>query len=370
MRSAPSPLGPLTRLAAAAMVLTVVLSLLAGCGYGKNRPTTAGAAGPPARGPELSVDTVRIGYLPNLTHATALVGLERGFFARELKGTKVAPRTFNAGPTVIEALNAGSVDIAWTGPSPAINGYLRSGGDALRIVAGSASGGVRLVVNPDRIRSLNEVKGKRIATPQLGNTQDVAFLHWAASRGWKIDPATGRGDVSLVRTDNRVTVDAFRSGSLDGAWVPEPTASILVAEGARVLLDEADLWPGRRFVTTNVIVSPTFLAKHPDVVDAVLRGSVAANTWIADRPREARTAAGAHLKRLTGQALPAAVLDAAWQGITFTNDPLAPTLRAQARHAARLRLLESADLTGIYDLGPLNRSLRSAGLPRVTEGAP
>ncbi|MFC9503176.1 ABC transporter substrate-binding protein [Streptomyces sp. NPDC057002] len=370
MRLAPLPSVPLTRLVAAAVALTVALSLLAGCGYGKNRPVTADAAGAPAGGPKLSVDTVRIGYLPNLTHATALVGLERGFFARELKGTALAPRSFNAGPAVIEALNAGSVDIAWTGPSPAINGYLRSGGDALRIVAGAASGGVRLVVNPDRVRSLNEVKGKRIATPQLGNTQDVAFLHWAASRGWKIDPATGRGDVSLVRTDNRVTVDAFRSGSLDGAWVPEPTASILVAEGARVLLDEADLWPGRRFVTTNVIVSPRFLAKHRDVVDAVVRASVAANAWIADHSEEARTAAGAHLKRLTGQALPAAVLDAAWKGITFTNDPLAPTLRAQARHAARLRLLESADLTGIYDLGPLKRALRSAGLPPVTDDAP
>ncbi|MDQ0752809.1 NitT/TauT family transport system substrate-binding protein [Streptomyces africanus] len=366
MRSAPLPLPPLTRLLAA-VALAIALSLLAGCGYGKNRPIAADAAGPPARGPKLSVDTVRIGYLPNITHATALIGLERGFFARELKGTAVAPRTFGSGPTAIEALNAGSVDIAWTGPSPAINGFLRSGGDALRIVAGSASGGVRLVVNPDRIRSLNEVKGKRIATPQVGNTQDVAFLHWAASRGWKIDPATGRGDVSLVRSDNRVTVDAYRSGSLDGAWVPEPTASMLVAEGARVLLDEADLWPGRRFTTTNVIVSPTFLAKHRDVVDAVVRASVAATTWMAAHPREARTAAGAHLERLTGKALPAAVLDAAWQGVTFTNDPLPPTLRAQARHAARLHLLASDDLTGIYDLGPLNRALRSAGLPPVEE---
>ncbi|MGK5691689.1 ABC transporter substrate-binding protein [Streptomyces sp. URMC 128] len=366
MRSAPLPLPPLARLVAA-VALAFALSLLAGCGYGKNRPIAAGAAAAPARGPALSVDTVRIGYLPNITHATAFVGLERGFFARELKGTAVAPRTFGSGPTAIEALNAGSVDIAWTGPSPAINGFLRSGGDALRIVAGSASGGVRLVVNPDRIRSLNEVKGKRIATPQVGNTQDVAFLHWAASRGWKIDPATGRGDVSLVRSDNRVTVDAYRSGSLDGAWVPEPTASLLVAEGARVLLDEADLWPGRRFVTTNVIVSPTFLAKHRDVVDAVVRASVAANTWIAAHPREARTAAGAHLERLTGKALPAAVLDAAWQEVAFTNDPLPMTLRAQARHAARLHLLASDDLRGIYDLGPLNRALRSAGLPPVED---
>ncbi|MFF8946800.1 aliphatic sulfonate ABC transporter substrate-binding protein [Streptomyces sp. NPDC014864] len=369
MQPAPLPLPHLTRLVAAA-ALAVALSLLTGCGYGKNRPHSAAAAGPPAHGPALSVKTVRIGYFANLTHATALVGLERGFFARELKGTAISPRVFNAGPAAIEALGARSVDIAWTGPSPAVNGYLKSGGDALRIVAGSASGGVRLVVNPDRIHSLAEVKGKRIATPQLGNTQDVAFLHWAAGRGWKIDPATGRGDVSVVRSDNRVTVDAYRSGSVDGAWVPEPTASLLVAQGARALLDEADLWPGHRFVTTNVIVSRTFLADHPDVVDAVVRGTVATNTWISAHPGQAEAAANARLKRLTGRALPARVLDRAWHGITFTDDPLAATLRAQARHAVRAGLLKSADLDGIYDLGPLNRALRAAGLPPVTEGPP
>jgi NitT/TauT family transport system substrate-binding protein len=181
---------------------------------------------------------------------------------------------FNAGPSEIEALNSGSVDIGWIGPSPAINGYTKADGRNLRIIGGSASGGVKLVVNPKKIRTLDDVKGKRIATPQLGNTQDVAFLNWIAERGWKVDAESGKGDVSVVRTDNKVTPDAYRSGSVDGAWVPEPTASKLVAEGAKVLLDEADLWPDKKFVITNVIVSQKFLKEHPDVVEAVLRGSV------------------------------------------------------------------------------------------------
>lgn len=352
---------PHSRRVLLATVLAGALGLPAGCGYGKNRvrdPAPLVAGGVASTGAGLSVETVRIGYFANLTHATALVGLDRGLIARELGGTAISPRTFNAGPSAIEALNVGSVDIAWVGPSPTINAHLRSGGDSLRIVAGSASGGVRLVVRPSRIRSFGDVKGKRIATPQLGNTQDVAFLHWAAGMGWKVDPMTGRGDVLVVRSDNRVVLDAYRSGAVDGAWVPEPTASALVAEGARVLLDEIDLWPGKRFVTTHVVVSRGFLNAHRDVVEAVVRGVVATTTWISAHPGEAKATAGAHLARLTGKPLPRAVLDAAWRGITFTHAPLAATLRAQADHAVQVGLLKSADLDGIYDLGPLEKALK------------
>ncbi|MEC4576642.1 ABC transporter substrate-binding protein, partial [Streptomyces virginiae] len=181
---------------------------------------------------------VRIGYFPNLTHATALVGLQEGLIEKELNGTKIKPQTFNAGPSEIEALNGGSLDIGFIGPSPSINGYVKSKGSNLRIISGSASGGVKLVVNPDRIKTLDDLKGKKIATPQKGNTQDVAFLNWISEKGWTVDPESGKGDVSVVRTDNKVTPDAFKQGSIDGAWVPEPTASKLVSDGGSVLLDE------------------------------------------------------------------------------------------------------------------------------------
>ncbi|GAA0480482.1 aliphatic sulfonate ABC transporter substrate-binding protein [Streptomyces sp. NPDC046215] len=345
--------------------LPLLIGALGACGYGSERDEDPAGRSKATTGGKLSVDTVRIGYFPNITHATPLVGDHEGLLQKELGGTKLRSTTFNAGPSEIEALNAGSVDIGWIGPSPAINGYVKSKGKSLRIISGSASGGVKLVVDPKKISSLDDVEGKRIATPQKGNTQDVAFLDWAAGKGWKVDPQSGKGDVSVVRTDNKVIPDAFKSGSVDGAWVPEPTASKLVSEGGKVLLDEAALWPGGKFVITNVIVSQKFLDEHPDVVEAVLRGSVRANAWIKADPARAKASANAALKKLSGRALPAAVLDPAWQSIEVTDDPLAATLRTGADHAVRAGLLEKPDLSGIYDLTPLNKVLRAEGRPPV-----
>ncbi|GAA3294002.1 aliphatic sulfonate ABC transporter substrate-binding protein [Streptomyces cinereospinus] len=350
----------------AALAALPLLALTA-CGYGsqaKDDGTVRIAAG--AKKTD-GLDSVRIGYFGNLTHATALVGRQQGFFQKELGATRAEYATFNAGPSEIEALNSGSIDIGWIGPSPAINGYLKSGGTKLRIVGGSASGGVKLVVNPEKIKSLEDVKGKRIATPQLGNTQDVAFLNWIAEQGWKVDAQSGKGDVSVVRTDNKVTPDAYSSGSVDGAWVPEPTASKLVAEGAKVLLDEADLWPDKKFVITNIIVSQSFLKEHPKAVEAVLRASAETNEWINADPGRAKTAANRQLETDTGKPLPAEVLDPAWASIRVTDDPLAATLGAQAEHAVKAGLLERSDLKGIYDLAPLNRVLAARGAAPVDD---
>ncbi|GGP85134.1 ABC transporter substrate-binding protein [Streptomyces calvus] len=349
----------------AALAGLLTLLVLAGCGYGSERVDTGARVAP--KGPKLSVDEVRVGYFPNLTHATALVGVREGFLQKELGGTKLATATFNAGPATVEALTSGSVDLAWMGPSPAINSYTKSGGKSLRIVAGAASRGVRLVVNPDRIRTVADVKGKRIASPQLGNTQDVALLNWISRQGWQVDAASGRGDVSVVRTDNRLAPSAYRSGSIDGAWVPEPTASLLVAEGAKVLLDEADLWPDGQFVITHLVVSQRFLTEHRDVVEAVVRGSVRTNAWINSRPGPAKASANAALRHLTGKELPQKIIDAAWPSLTFTDDPLAGTLGAQAEHAVRAGLMRRPDLTGIYDLHALNTLRAAAGRPAADD---
>ncbi|MGA5314426.1 aliphatic sulfonate ABC transporter substrate-binding protein [Streptomyces pseudogriseolus] len=341
--------------------------LLTACGYGSDAEDDAPEAEVAADAKKLSASEVKIGYFPNLTHATALVGVQEGLLQKELGGTTIKSSTFNAGPSEIEALNAGSIDIGWIGPSPSINGYTKSAGKNLRIISGSASGGVKLVVNPDRIKTLDDLKGKKIATPQLGNTQDVAFLHWIAEKGWKVDAQSGKGDVSVVRTDNKITPDAYKSGSVDGAWVPEPTASKLVADGAKVLLDESDIWPDKKFVITNIIVSQTFLKEHPDVVEAVLRGSVRTNAWINAHPDEAKASANKALEKLSGKALPADVLNPAWKSITFLDDPLASTLDAQAEHAVSAGLLEKPDLNGIYDLKPLNKVLKAEGRPEVDD---
>ncbi|GAB2962504.1 aliphatic sulfonate ABC transporter substrate-binding protein [Streptomyces heilongjiangensis] len=357
---------PLTTLRTLTVVAALPL-LLTACGYGSASTDDGERTEVAADAKKLSADEVKIGYFPNLTHATALVGVQEGLLQKELGGTEIKASTFNAGPSEIEALNAGSIDIGWIGPSPAINGYTKSNGANLRIIGGSASGGVKLVVNPKKIKSLDDVKGKKIATPQLGNTQDVAFLNWIAEKGWKVDAESGAGDVSVVRTDNKITPDAYKSGSIDGAWVPEPTASKLVAEGAKVLLDEADLWPDRKFVITNIIVSQSFLKEHPDVVEAVLRGSVKTNEWINANPDKAKASANAALKELSGKALPAEVIDPAWKSITFLDDPLAATLTTEAEHAVKAGLLEKPDLKGIYDLAPLNKVLKAEGKDEVDD---
>ncbi|WP_055600883.1 aliphatic sulfonate ABC transporter substrate-binding protein [Streptomyces aureus] len=350
---------------AAAAALPLLIGALASCGYGSDAKTDEKKVA--AEGKKLSADTVRLGYFPNLTHATALIGVQDGLIQKELGGTVLKPQTFNAGPSEIEALNGGSLDIGFIGPSPSINAYVKSKGKNLRIISGSASGGVKLVVNPDKIKTLDDIKGKRIATPQKGNTQDVALLNWIAEKGWKVDPESGKGDVSVVRTDNKVTPDAFKSGSIDGAWVPEPTASKLVSQGGSVLLDETTLWPDKKFVITNIIVSQKFLTEHPDVVEAVLTGTVKTNEWINANPDKAKASANAALKAHGGKALDAKVIDPAWPSIAITDDPLASTLKTQSEWAVKAQLIKQPELAGIYDLKLLNKVLKAAGKPEVSD---
>ncbi|MFI1568520.1 aliphatic sulfonate ABC transporter substrate-binding protein [Streptomyces sp. NPDC020490] len=350
-----------------AVMAVLPLLALAACGYGSQAKEDDTAEVATGADKIEGLDSVRIGYFGNLTHATALVGRRQGTFQKELGATKAEYATFNAGPSEIEALNSGSIDIGWIGPSPAINGYAKSNGKSLKIIGGSASGGVKLVVNPKKVTSLKDVKGKKIATPQLGNTQDVAFLNWIADQGWKVDAQSGKGDVTVVRSDNKVTPDAFKAGSVDGAWVPEPTASKLVAEGGKVLLDEATLWPDKKFVITNIIVRQSFLKEHPKAVEAVLKASVETNKWIAANPDEAKAAANKQLEADSGKALPAAVLDPAWKSIQITDDPLAATLNTEAEHAVKAGLLEKPDLKGIYDLTILNKVLKAQGASTVDD---
>lgn len=363
--------GRIRRSAAAAVAGLTAVALLSACGYGSKsedkKSNTAAPAADSASGVKLSADTVRIGYFANLTHGTPLVGLQEGLFQKELGATQIKSQVFNAGPAEIEALNADSIDIGWIGPSPAINGFTKSEGKSLKIISGSASGGVKLVVNPDKIGSLDDLKGKKIATPQLGNTQDVALLNYLAGKGYKVDAQSGAGDVSVVRTDNKVTPDAYKQGSIDGAWVPEPTASKLVTLGAKVLLNEKDVWPDKKFVITNIIVSQKFLSAHPDVVEAVLRGSVNTNAFIKANPDKAKSDANEAIKKEAGNALEPAVLDPAWQDIDFLDDPLADTLQAEADHAVTAGLLKKPNLNGIYDLTLLNKVLKAKGQSAVAD---
>jgi len=310
---------------------------------------------------------LRLGYFPNLTHAGAIVGVDRGFFAEAL-GTNVrlSTRSFNAGPAATEAFFAGEIDATFIGPNPTINGFAKSKGQALRVISGATSGGAALVVRAG-ISTPEDLRGKKVATPQLGNTQDVALRYWLKQHGLRTD-TKGGGDVAILPQENSQTLQTFGSGQIDGAWVPEPWATRLVQEAkGTILVDEATLWPGGRFVTTNLIVSTAFLTAHPDVVQRLLTGLVKATDWINANPADAQKVVNAGIEKLTGKPLKDATIAAAWKNLTFTVDPIAASLRESATHAQAVGLLEPVDLTTLYDLAPLNRALTAAGKPEIKE---
>lgn len=309
--------------------------------------------------------TLRLGYFANVTHATPLAGVERGTYRTNLGPTALETQVFNAGPAAVEALFAGAIDATYIGPNPAINAYVKSKGSALRIVAGATSGGAQLVVKPG-IDSAEQLRGTTLATPQLGNTQDVALRAWLASKGLHTDPQTG-GDVTIAPSDNATTLQLFRDGEIAGAWLPEPWASRLVIEGgAKVLVNEKDLWPGGQFVTTHLVVATKFLAEHPDIVRRLLVAHVETTTWINANEAEAKTTVNAALEELTQKALPGPVLDRAFAELSITNDPVAASLATSADHAAKAGLLDEPDLAGIYDLRLLNEVLAAAGAKPVS----
>lgn len=351
----------LHRLRPAAVILALAVAA-AGCGNDDERDPGTAAAAPTTEAPV----TVRLGYFPNITHATAIAGVERGIFAEALGPNRLETQTFNAGPAAVEALLSGAIDATYIGPNPAINAYVKSGGKAVRIISGATSGGAALVVKPG-ITTPAQLKGKKLATPQLGNTQDVALRYWLSQQGLKTDPQGG-GDVSIVPQENAQTLETFKAGAIDGAWLPEPWSTRLVREaGAHVLVDEATLWPGGRFVTTHLLVRTEFLEQHPAAVRALLRGQVEANDFVNGDPATAQRVVNDVIARITGKRLADPVIAAAWEHLTFTNDPVASSLRASAKHAEAVGLLDRVDLDGIYDLRPLNEVLRAAGQPEVTD---
>ena len=338
--------------AAVAMALGLVAT---GCG-------SAGGDGGEGGGS----DTLTLGYFPNITHVPALVGVENGTFADALGDVELQTQTFNAGPDAINALFAGEVDATFIGPNPAINGWAQSDGTALHIIAGSTSRGAGLVVQPG-IDSVEDLPGTTISTPQLGNTQDVALRWFAQEQGWDVD-TEGGGEVSILPQDNAEIIDTFVLGEIDGAWVPEPHLSRLINEAdGELLVDETDLWPdtGGEFVTTHLIVSAEFLESDPEAVENLLRGHIETVDWINENSEDAQAAAISHLESLTGGGLDPEVVASAFENVTFTVDPIAPSLQGGAEHAEAVGLLDPVDLDGIYALDPLNGLLAEEGRDEV-----
>ena len=350
---------PRRRFAPVALLLAATLALAA-CGSSSKTPAAGGTTTPTG-----SKVTLRLGYLPNVTHAPAIVGLQNGTFAKDL-GSNVDLKTsnYNSGTDETTAILANALDAAFVGPNPAINAYQKSNGTLIRIVAGTASGGAFLVVKPS-ITSVGDLKGKKLATPSLGNTQDVALRAFLKSKGLKTD-TTGGGDVSIVPQDNSTTVTAFQTGSIDGAWVPEPYATKLEDAGGKVLIDEASLWPQGKFVTTNLMVTTKFLADHPDIVANLVKGLADSIDLIHKQPAQAEQLVSTGIEKASGKALKVSLVKASFKSITFTLDPIASSLRKDAESAKSLGFIDSTDLSKIYSLDILNSLLTKRNEPTIT----
>lgn len=343
------------RTATTITTLGLVAAMMAGC--------ASAAAGTPESAPE--VTELRLGYFANVTHAPALVGLEEGLFEDALGDIDVTTSVFNAGPAAIEALTAGAIDATYIGPNPSINTFIQSGGESARIIAGAATGGAALVV-AEGIDSPDDLAGTTLASPQLGNTQDVALRVWLADQGYETD-TSGGGDVSVTPTENAQTLTLFQEGALDGAWLPEPWVSRLIVDaGAHVLVDEADLWPDGEFPTTVLLVRAEFLEQHPDVVEQLLEGHVAAVQWIADNPDEAPAVINAAIEAETGKPLSDAVIERALEHVTFSVDPHADTFETLVANGLEAGTQKEGSIDGLFDLRLLNGLLEASGSDTVS----
>ncbi len=342
------------RVTAAALVGAALL-LAAGCSSSSSSSgTTSSGSGSGNTNTGAAPVTVRLGFLENITHASALVGLKEGFFTKDLgsAGT-LKPTAFSTGTEETTAILAGQLDAAYVGPNPAINAWQKSGGTAIKIVSGAATGGASVVVAKG-ISSAAQLKGKTLATPSLGNTQDVALRYWLKQNGITTS-STGGGDASIKpTTPNSAAVLEFKSGQIAGGSEPAPYDIEMVSNGGTVLYSE----PG---VTTLLVVTQSFLSAHPAIVADLIKAQIEANDFIKSNPTAAQADTNAELAAYTGKQLKASLVASSFKEITFTDDPDQSSLTTDASQAVSLGLLKPVDLNGIFDLGPLNQALSAAG---------
>ncbi len=352
---------------AATSVALLATALVVGACGSSTTPSGSDAATQP------DPSTVNLGYLVNLTHAPALIGVSKGFFqAAAPKGTKINTTTFSAGPAESEALLGGTLDAAFMGPGPAINDFIKTKGKVF-IVAGAASGGAGLVVSKS-VADGNfpaDLAGKTVSSPQLGNTQDIALRSWLKTKGFAASSTSG-GAVNIDSSSgNSVSLQNFEAGKIAGGWVPEPYESEFILQGKGVLaVDEASTWPNGQFPTTVLVVTENLLTNHPDIVNDLLKGLVQSVNWINANESAAPDAVNTALATTTGgKLLKTNVIALAWTHLSFGFDPLTADVQTDASNAEKLGFNSTANIKGIFDLRPLNRILTAAGDPTISAGS-
>jgi NitT/TauT family transport system substrate-binding protein len=314
-------------------------------------------------------NTLRIGYFPNINHAQAVIGLGRGDFQNALgDNVQVTTQIFNAGPPAIEALFANQIDVAYIGPNPAINGYVQSNGEALRIISGAASGGAVFVVRNDSgINSPQDLANKKFSSPQLGNTQDVALRKYLLDNGY--NTKENGGNVEIIPAKTADIVSLMIKKDIDGAWVPEPWGAKLIKEAnAKVLVDERDLWPDGQFVSAHIIARTDYIERNPDIIKKLLNAHIDMTAWINDNRDGALQIFNAELNKLMGQTIPEDELREGISRIKLTHDPIKESLFKAANDAYDIGFLGKTrpELSEIYDVNILNEVLKGRGLQEIT----
>jgi NitT/TauT family transport system substrate-binding protein len=309
---------------------------------------------------------VRLAYMPRLTHASALTGIGSGRFEQAIGGARLEPHAFEVGNAIVEAMFAGEIDVAYLGPNPAINGFVRSGGRDVRVLAGAASGGSLFVVAKDSgIDEPADLRGKRIATPQIASTQDIALRSYLRKHGFA--SSLDGTDVIVMPLASSLIPPLLEQKQLDGAWVSEPLASaLMIGAGARLFVDERDEWDGGHHLTTVLAVRGAFLEAHPELVARFAGAHVDETRWVENNREASLELTRDTMKRVSGRALPDAVARSAWARVSFTHDPMPSVLARHAHEARAAGFLPAAALSELVELRPLQSALRA----RVASGPP
>lgn len=318
--------------------------------------------------PIVNASTLRIGYFPNINHAQAVIGIGNGDFQNALGDVKIQSQVFNAGPAAIEALFANRIDVAYVGPNPAINGYLKSDGQGLEIISGVSSGGAVFVVRNDSgISSSHDFAGKKFASPQLGNTQDVALRTYLLKNGYKT--SENGGNVTIIPANAADIVTMMSKKEIDGAWVPEPWGTILVKQASgKIFLDEKELWPDGKFATALVIARTDYLHNHPDVIQKLLIAHVKETIWINNNKNKSINIFNDQIQKITGKTIPNNVIFEAFSRLDFTYDPIKDSVLKSANDAFDLGFFgdKKPVLSQIFDLTVLNKVLHEQNLPLIS----
>lgn len=309
---------------------------------------------------------LRLGYFANVTHGPAIVAVAKGFIDKQMPGVTIEPQIFGAGPDAVAAMLAGALDVSYMGPNPAVLAWVRTKGKGVRFLAGAAQNGAALVVR-DSIKTLDDLRGKTVADPQVGGTQDVALK--ALLKSHHIPLGGGADDVEVIWMKNSQVLDQFKQGRLDATYQAEPWVSRLVVEAkAKVLVDERDSWPQHKFSTTCVLASQEYLKRCPEQAEALMRAHVAAIDWMKANPHAASSLINSELKRLTGKKLKKPVIQRAMKQVKFSADPMLANVQQVAEHSYDTGGLNvRADLHNFADLRPLNRALAAAHHPTYSD---